>query len=67
MAAEWKEEEHSAPEEKDIEDCLLGDDDDDQQVDAAEENSLDSQPWPRSFRCVRVGCILSRTVFIFLS
>jgi hypothetical protein len=55
-AAEWKE--------KDIKDCPLGDDDD--QVDA-EENSLDdSQPWLRSFWCVRVGCVLS-CIFFFLS
>ncbi|TVU28851.1 hypothetical protein EJB05_20386, partial [Eragrostis curvula] len=44
-AAEWKEE-RSAPEDKDIEDCRpLGDDEVEE-----EENSLNSQRWPQSFR-----------------
>ncbi|GJM87088.1 hypothetical protein PR202_ga03007 [Eleusine coracana subsp. coracana] len=46
-AAERKEEELSAPEEKDIEDyCPLGYEDEVE----TEENSLKSQPWPQSFR-----------------
>jgi hypothetical protein len=49
-AADWKEE-RSAMEDGDIEDCL----DDDKAEAEAEAGSLDSQRWPRSFRCVRAS------------
>lgn len=56
-AADWKEERSAMMEDGDIEDCLLGGDhggseDDDDKAEAAA-GSLDSQRWPRSFRCVR--------------
>ena len=68
-AADWKEE-RSAMEDGDIEDCLLaGTEDDEAEAEAeAEAGSLDSQRWPRSFRCVRASlsprsrfiCVLER-------
>ena len=51
-AADWNwKEERSAMEDGDIEDCLLAGTEDDE----AEAGSLDSQRWPRSFRCVRAS------------
>jgi len=51
-AADWKEE-RSAMEDGDIEDCLLAGTEDEEAE--AEAGSLDSQRWPRSFRCVRAS------------
>lgn len=59
-AAEWKEEEErSAPEEKDIEDCPLSEDE-------AGDNSLNTQRWPQSFRCVPRRIAFFPPIFYFL-
>jgi hypothetical protein len=61
-AADWDAaEERPAMEDGDIEDCMLGgghggSDDDEAE---AEAGSLNSQRWPRSFRCVRGSLFLS--------
>ena len=66
-AADWKEARSVVMEDGDIEDCLLGAGHGGSEDDNAEAGSLNSQRWPRSFRCVRARFTLSRSLLDLVS